>query len=66
MAPAVALQNLYSAIGQALANAAHNAASAQQQAQIIAQAATTQGIATLFSVDTAALGLAAKKEIDNR
>jgi hypothetical protein len=65
-APAVALRDLYSAIGQALANAARNAASAQQQAQIIAQATTTQGIATLFSVDTAALGLAAKKEIDHR
>jgi hypothetical protein len=65
-APAAALGELYSAIGQALANAARNAVSAQQQAQIIAQAATTQGIATLFSVDTAALGLATEKEIDSR
>jgi hypothetical protein len=65
-APAAALRDLYSAIEQALANAAENATSAQQQAQIIAQATTTQGIATLFSVDTAALGLATKKEIDSR
>jgi hypothetical protein len=64
-APAAALAELYSAIGQALANAAQNAVSAQQQGQIIAQAANTQGIATLFSVDTAALGLATQKEVDS-
>lgn len=65
-APAAVLGELYSAIGQALANAAQNAISAQQQGQIIAQAANTQGIATLFSVDTAALGLATEREIDKR
>jgi hypothetical protein len=65
-APAAAVGKLYSAIGQALADAALNAVSAQEQAQIVAQAATTSGIATLFSVDTAALGLATEKEIDKR
>jgi len=65
-APAAALGKLYSAIGQALANAAQNAVTAQQQAQVMAQAATTQGIGTLFAVDTAALGLATKREVDNR
>ncbi len=65
-APAAAMGKLYSAIGQALANAAQNAVSAQQQTQVVALAATTQGIATLYSVDTAALGLATKKEIDSR
>jgi hypothetical protein len=53
-APAIALGNLYQATAQALANAAHNATSAQQQAAIAAQAATTMGVTQLYSVDTAA------------
>ena len=51
--PAIALGNLYQATAQALANAAHNATSAQQQAAITAQAATTMGVTTLYSMDTA-------------
>jgi len=54
-APAIAMGNLYQATAQALANAAHNATNAQQQAYVTAQAATTMGVATLFSLDTAAL-----------
>ena len=57
-APAVAMGNLYQAIAQALANAAHNATNAQQQSFVTAQAATTQGVATLFSIDTATVGIA--------
>lgn len=51
--PAVAMGNLFQATSQALANAAHNATTSQQQANITAQAATTQGVTTLFSLDTA-------------
>jgi hypothetical protein len=57
-APAVALGNLYQATAQALANAAHNATSAQQQSYVTAQAATTMGVATLYSIDTASTGVA--------
>jgi len=53
-APAVALGNLYQATAQALANTAHNVSNAQQQSYMIAQAATTTGVAILYSVDTAA------------
>ncbi len=53
-APAVAMGNLYQATGQALSNAAHNATFAQQNANIVLQAATTQGVALLYGVDTAA------------
>jgi hypothetical protein len=60
-APAVAMGNLYQATAQALANAAHNATSAQQNAVITAQAATTQGVATLYSIDTASTGVATQK-----
>ncbi len=53
VAPAVAMGNLYQATAQALALAAHNAATSQQQTNITAQAATTMGVTTLYSIDTA-------------
>jgi hypothetical protein len=59
-APAHALGTLYQATAQALANAAHNATMAQQQSNVTAQAATTQGVALLFGADTAASRLATK------
>jgi hypothetical protein len=58
--PAVAMGNLYQATAQALANAAHNAVSGQQQAYVTAQAATTMGVSSLYSLDTAATGVATK------
>ncbi len=60
-APAVAMGNLYQATSQALANAAHNAAMAQQQNNILAQAVTTMGVSMLYSIDTASLGKATSK-----
>jgi len=60
-APAVAMSNLYQATAQALANAAHNATTAQQQANILAQAVTTQGVALLYSLDAASTGRATAK-----
>ncbi|HEV2273070.1 MAG TPA: RebB family R body protein [Acidobacteriaceae bacterium] len=59
-APAIAMANLYQATAQALANAAHNATTAQQQNNITAQAATVMGVATLYSIDTASTGEATK------
>jgi len=52
-APAIALGNLYQATAQALANAAHNATTSQQQSNITAQASTTMGVTILYSIDTA-------------
>ena len=52
-APAIAMGNLFVATSQALANAAHNAVNTQQQSNVTSQAATTMGVATLFSIDTA-------------
>jgi hypothetical protein len=57
-APSIAMGNLYVATAQALANAAHNATNAQQQSYVTAQAATTQGVATLLSIDAGAAGVA--------
>ena len=52
-APAIAMGNLFQATAQALANAAHNATSSQQQTNVTAQAATTMGVTVLYSIDTA-------------
>jgi hypothetical protein len=60
-APAIAMGNLFQATAQALSNAAHNATSSQQQTNITAQAATTMGVTTLYSIDTASTGIATKK-----
>ncbi len=55
-APAMSLANLLIATSQALSNAAHNATSSQQQTGITMLASTTQGVATLYGVDTASTG----------
>lgn len=59
-APAMAMGNLYQATAQALSNSAHNATTAGQQTAVTAQAATTMGVATLYSLDTASTGMATK------
>ena len=59
-APAIAMGNLYQAASQALSNAAHNATNNQQQTGVTMQAATTQGVATLYAIDTASAGVATK------
>ncbi|SHK25748.1 Killing trait domain-containing protein [Desulfatibacillum alkenivorans DSM 16219] len=59
--PAMAMGNLFMSASQALGNAAHNAATSQQQTNVTAQAATTQSVSTLFCLDTASAGLAAIK-----
>ena len=60
-APAGSLGNLMIATSQALSNAAHNATAAQQQTGITAQAAMTQGVSSLFSVDTESTGTTTKE-----
>jgi hypothetical protein len=62
-APAAMLGNLYAAIGKALADAAQNAVAAQQRVHVTAAASTTTGLATMYSMTTAALGIASKKEL---
>lgn len=63
-ASAIAMANLYQATAQALAIAAHNATSAQQQSNITAQAATVMGVTTLYSIDTASTGVAIPRILD--
>ncbi|BBD10077.1 RebB family R body protein [Desulfovibrio ferrophilus] len=61
MAPATAMGNLFQATAQAMGNAAHNATTSQQQTNVTAQAATTMGVAVLYSLDTASAGVATMK-----
>lgn len=57
-APAMAMGSLFQATAQALSNSGHNATTALQQSAITAQAATTMGVTTLYSLDTASVGKA--------
>lgn len=52
-APAMAMGNLFQSNSQALALAALNATNAQQQNNMSAQASTTMGVTTLYSIETA-------------
>lgn len=62
-APAIAMGNLYQATAQALANAAHNATTAQQQSAITMQATTTMGVTTLYAIDDASCTAIATSKI---
>ncbi|KQQ82205.1 glycerol-3-phosphate dehydrogenase [Xanthomonas sp. Leaf131] len=64
-APAIAMGNLFVATSQALSNAAHNATSSQQQSYVTMQASTTQGVSTLYSIDTTADDTAAREILAN-
>ena len=65
-APAMAMGSLYQATAHALANAAHNATNAQQQSYVTGQSATTMGVATLYSLDTASDGKATAAILQTR
>lgn len=56
--PAMASGNLMIATSQALSNSAHNATTNQQNTTVTAQAANTNGITALYSLDTASTGKA--------
>jgi len=62
--PAMAMGNLLMSTSQALANSAHNATGAQQQAQITMQAATVQGVNSLMSIGSPVLGCSAEAIIE--
>ncbi len=58
-APATAMGNLYQSISHATGLAAGNAVTAQQQTNVIHQAATTMGVTLLYTLGSAAGGQAA-------
>ncbi len=62
-APAMALSNLLQVSAQAFGLMMQNAAAAQQQLNISAQAATTQGVVVLYSVAAAASAKIASSDV---
>jgi hypothetical protein len=65
-APAMAMGNLYQTMATALSIAAQNATAAQQNANMILQATTTQGIALLYGIDTAAAAQAIQAMLSSK
>ncbi|PTT77496.1 RebB family R body protein [Chryseobacterium sp. HMWF035] len=53
-APAMAMGNLYQAMAHSTGILFQNAVSAQNQQNILAQAATKQGVMQIYSIDTVA------------
>ena len=62
--PAMAMGNLLMSTSQGLGTSAHNATSAQQQAQITMQSATVQGVNSLMSIGTSVIGRGAESIIE--
>ncbi|MCJ8268458.1 MAG: RebB family R body protein [Psychrosphaera sp.] len=62
--PAMAMGNLYTAMGLAMSNSGMNSTSAQQQAGIVMQAATVQGINSLTAIGSAVIGRSAEEIVD--
>lgn len=63
-APAMAMGALYQSMAHSTGILFENAVSNQQQQNILAQAATTQGVMQIYSVDTMADALAVAKMQD--
>jgi hypothetical protein len=62
-APAAALANLYQASAQAFALMMQNAANAQQQMNITAQAVTAQGVVVLYASAAADVGRLGQSDV---
>lgn len=60
-APAMAMGAVYQSMAHSLGLMFENAVSAQQQQNMMAQAAANQGVMQIYSLDTAAAALAASK-----
>ena len=64
--PAMAMGNLLMASGQSLANMANNATDNQQQASIVSQTTTVQGINSLMSIGSSIVGRSANEILESR
>jgi hypothetical protein len=62
--PAMAMGNLLMPTSQALGISAHNATTASQQAQIVMQSATVQGVNSLMSIGTSVIGRSSESIIE--
>ncbi|MBV4476606.1 RebB family R body protein [Pseudomonas sp. B2M1-30] len=64
-APALAMGSLYQSMAHSTGLMFENAVNAQQQQNVLAQAATNQGVMQIYSVDTAAEAVAAQKILED-
>jgi hypothetical protein len=55
-AAAMTMGGVFQTAGQALANIAYNGSTAQQNSNVTGQAATTAGVAMIYSLDVAKIG----------
>ncbi len=62
--PAMAMGNLFTSMSLAMANSGMNSTSAQQQAGIVMQAATVQGVNSLTAIGTAVIGRSAEEIVE--
>jgi phospholipase C len=62
----MAMGALYQTMAHSLGILMENAVTAQQNMNVIAQAATTQGVNMIYSVDTAAASAATSKILDGK
>ena len=63
--PAMSLSNLYQTVSQSLSLSVQNAVTMQQQSNIVHQVTTTQGVNLLYTVGTAAVGMAASETLES-
>lgn len=61
--PAIAMSNVYQTAAHSIGLMFENAVNAQSQQNILAMAATTQGVMQIYSIDTVADALAISKMI---
>ncbi len=61
--PAIAMSNIYQTAAHSIGLMFENAVNAQGQQNILAMAATTQGVMQIYSIDTVADALAISKMI---
>mmetsp|Transcript_8991 Transcript_8991/g.14998 ORF Transcript_8991/g.14998 Transcript_8991/m.14998 type:complete len:89 (-) Transcript_8991:134-400(-) len=65
-APAMAMGTLYQTAGHSTGMMYENSVNAQNQQNILAQAATTQGVMQIYSVDTVSDALAVTRMMSSR
>jgi len=63
--PAMAMGNLLMASSQSLGNMAHNATDNQQQASIVSQTSTIQGLNSLMSIGSAVTDRSVEEILNN-
>ena len=65
-APAMAMGTLYQTMAHSLGILMENAVTSQQNMNVIGQASVTQGVAMIYSIDTASTGVSTREILDSK